>query len=36
MQVLFFLGKLDNQARFWQRGKILATWQDFGNVAKVT
>jgi len=21
-------------ARFWQSCKILATWQDFGNVAK--
>ncbi len=28
--------KLDNQAKFWQYGKMLATWQDFGDLAKFT
>jgi hypothetical protein len=31
---IFFGGKLGNQAKFWQRGKILAVWQNSGNVAK--
>jgi hypothetical protein len=25
-----------NQARFWQLGKILAIWQDFGNLEEYT
>jgi len=34
MQVFLFWGKLGNQAKFWQSGKILAIWQDFDNLAK--
>jgi hypothetical protein len=29
------VGKLGNQAKFRQRGKILAMWQNSGNVAKL-